>query len=60
MLYADDIVLLSETAEDLQMLINGVNDWNKTNDMVVNCNKSNIVHFRPKSTPCTLYKFMCG
>ena len=36
------------------------NDWCQSNDMQVNSNKSNIVHFRALNRPRTEVKFRCG
>ena len=56
MLYADDIVLLTETAE---VLLNALNEWCSYNDMHINASKSNVLHFRPKSVPCSHFEFRC-
>ena len=55
LLYADDIVLLANNENELQILLSSlhVNDWCLQNDMSVNANKCNIVHFRTKSTSCS-------
>ena len=59
LMYADDVVLLAETERDLQILMNALNDWCQTNDMIVNCIKSNI-HFRNPSVSKTNFVFKCG
>ena len=51
LLYADDIVLIAETAEDLQLMLNCLNEWCSANCMSVNASKSNVIHFRPKCVP---------
>ena len=51
--YADDIVLLTETANDLQVLLDALHDLCCANVMYINSTKSNIVHFRPLSVPVT-------
>ena len=53
MLYADDIVLLAESAAELQLLLDALHDWCGRNDMVVNTAKSNVVHFRQASASRT-------
>ena len=58
LLYADDIVLLAETANDLQVLLDALHAWCCTNDMNINSMKSNIVHFRPLSVPVIDVIFM--
>ena len=60
LLYADDIVLLAETANDLQVLLDALHDWCCTHDMNIDSMKSNIVQFRPLSVPVTDVIFMCG
>ena len=49
LLYADDIVLLAETEEDLQTLMNEFYFWCTKWRMVVNKEKTHIIHFRPKA-----------
>ena len=46
LLFADDIVLLSPTEEQLQLLLNFLSDWCRINKMEVNINKTKIIHFR--------------
>ena len=55
LLYADDMVLLSDSENGLQNMLNTMFDWCQDNAMVVNTNKSNIVHFRPPSIDRTQY-----
>ena len=50
-LYADDIVLLSENADDLQLLLDCLNEWFGMTGMPVNASKSNIMHFRSNFVP---------
>ena len=58
-MYADDIVLLAETERDLQILLTALHDWCITNDMIINCSKSNIVHFCNPSVSRTNFEFKC-
>lgn len=60
MIYADDIVLLAESEHDLQFMLNALHDWCNRNDMLVNNDKSNIVHFRKQSSQKTNFTFKCG
>ena len=48
LLYADDIVLIAPSAENLQGLIDTVADWCTKWGMRINLSKTNIVHFRKK------------
>ena len=59
LLYADDVVLLTENEDDLQSMLSVLSEWCGQNDMSVNCTKSNIVHFRPPSQRRTTYVFTC-
>ena len=60
LMYADDIVILAETERDLQILLNALDGWCCTNDMVVNGSKSNVIHFRNPSVCRTNFTFQCG
>ncbi|XP_053380371.1 uncharacterized protein LOC128548876 [Mercenaria mercenaria] len=57
LLYADDVALLAESPEDLQNMLDTVNIWCNNNNMLVNCDKSNIVHFRPNKKAVTNFVF---
>ena len=46
LLYADDIVLISTSTDDLQKQLNIVEDWCRKWQTSININKSKIVHFR--------------
>ncbi|XP_052256259.1 uncharacterized protein LOC127861632 isoform X1 [Dreissena polymorpha] len=58
--YADDLVLIAENEQDLQCMLDVLSQWCTSNSMVVNANKSNIVHFRPNSVPRSEFNFKCG
>lgn len=60
LLYADDIVFLTENETDLQKVLNVLNIWCNTNKLTVNLNKSKIVHFRTPSVPKSKYCFAYG
>jgi hypothetical protein len=60
MLYADDIVILADNAQDLQILLNALNEWCSLNDMTVNPIKSKVIHFHPKAFQRTSVVFKCG
>jgi hypothetical protein len=57
MLYADDVVLLAESAEDLQCLLDALQQWCDKWKLQINETKSNVVHFRPASVARTQYAF---
>ncbi|VDI41607.1 Hypothetical predicted protein [Mytilus galloprovincialis] len=60
LLYADDLVILSNTETELQTLLDALDLWCTDNKMTINDNKSNIVHFRPNSFPRSQTIFHCG
>ncbi len=60
LLYADDIVLLSETDEVLQNLLDNVYDWGKKWKIKFNVKTSNILHVRQPHVPRTDYSFKIG
>ena len=57
LLYADDIVLISEDEQKLQKMLNHVGDWCNKWQMKVNIEKTKIVHFRNKRKPVTNFEF---
>ena len=48
-LYADDIVLLTENAEDMQRMLNVLHVWCGKWRLVVNESKTKVVHFRNRT-----------
>ncbi len=60
LLYTDDIVLLSETEEGLQKLLDNVYEWSKKWKIKFNAQKSNILHVRQPHVPRTDYSFKLG
>ena len=57
MLYADDIVLLAENEVNLQLMLYILDKWCRDWKLDVNLKKSNVIHFRKKNLPETLFKF---
>ena len=45
-LYADDIVIISENESNLQKMLTYVQEWCSSWEMKVNVEKTKIVHFR--------------
>ena len=60
LLYADDLVIMAETEEQLQNLLNLVFNWCSTWRLKVNTDKTNIVHFRPTRQQKTNFNFKYG
>ena len=60
LLYADDVVLLAESEKDLQTLLDILDRWCRRWRLLVNCDKTKIVHFRPPSIQHSRSEFTCG
>ena len=60
LIYADDIVLLAPSAENLQLMLNTVNAWCNKWRLIVNKDKTRIVHFRTPSVERCNTVFKCG
>ncbi len=56
--YADDLVLLAETENDLQCLITILQRWCYKWRLSINTDKTKVMHFRNKNTPVTKFAFM--
>jgi hypothetical protein len=60
LLYADDIVLLADSEDALQVLLNALNDWCGRNDKSINPDKCNVMHFQTESMTRSEHEFRCG
>ena len=60
LIYADDIVLISDSCEHLQDQLNSVYAWCNKWRLQVNMSKTKIMHFRKSLVTRTNYKFMFG
>ena len=60
LLYADDIVLLSESEANMQIMLDYLGNWWKTLGLTINFNKSKVMHFRAPSKQRTEYNFKCS
>ena len=58
--YADDVVLLAESENDLNIMLDCLQSWCVLNKMSVNASKSKVVHFRNPSVVRTTCVFKCG
>ena len=59
-MYADDVVIMGESEDDLQALLEVVSRWCRKWQMVCNQSKTNVIHFRQPSKPKTCFNFTCG
>ena len=48
LMYADDVVVLSETENKLQVMLNTINTRCNKWKLLISETKSNVIHFRPK------------
>ena len=60
LLYADDIVVMSETEEGLQQQLDTINEWTRNNRMLINMDKTKTMHFRKPRKPVTTTSFKIG
>ena len=59
LLYADDIVLLSNCEEGLQSMLVLLEEWCCKWGLTINGNKSKVMHFRSLSVDKTVFPFTC-
>ena len=60
LMYADDLVLLAQSDDELQLLLNTLHKWCKTWQLEVNSTKSAVIHFRPQSFSAAHHNYICG
>ena len=58
--YADDFMLMAESEEDLQILLDILSSWCTSNKMNINTDKTKIMHFLTLLVVRTDYIFTCG
>ena len=58
--YADDIVIMSDNEQDLQAMLNTLHNWCGRWQLIINADKSNVVHFRRKTMPQSKFSFKMG
>ena len=60
LIYADDILLIAESEDNLQCMLNVLDKWCKKWRMIINMDKTQIIRFRPKCIKCSQTKFKLG
>ena len=60
LLYADDIVVLSENEDNLQCILDTIYSWSRKNLIKFNEKKSNVIHFRKSNTDRSEFNFKLG
>ena len=60
LLYADDIVLLASSETDMQCMLDKVHEWCKRWRVLINTEKSKVMHFRPSRSKRSEFQFKFG
>ena len=60
LLYADDIVIIAENENDLQIQLDFINEWCKKWRLIINHNKSNVIHFGKRNDRQSNFVFLFG
>ena len=60
LMYADDIIQISDSPEGLQQQLDVVHKWSTKWNLCVNIDKTKAIHFRRASDPCTTFSFKLG
>ena len=60
LLYADDIVLIAPTEENLQLMLDTMNSRCRKWKLTVNQEKTKVIHFRTSSVNRSTFEFKCG
>ena len=60
LMYADDIMLISDSEVKLQQMLHRLNLWCARWCLTINTDKSKVMHFRPPSIERTVHAFKCG
>jgi len=55
--FADDVLLITDTPAKLQTMLDSINMWCQRWHMTVNQTKTQVMHFRASSKPCTKKRF---
>ena len=60
LIYADDIIFISDSPEGLQKQLDILHRWSNRWHLSVNIVKTKVIHFRKTSDPCTNFSFKLG
>ena len=60
LMYADDIMLISDSEVNLQQMLHRLNLWCARWFLTINTDKFKVMHFRPPSIERTVHAFKCG
>ena len=58
--YADDLVIIADSPENLHYQLNILHNWCDSNKMTINTGKTKIMHFRNPSMTQSTFTFTCG
>ena len=59
LLYADDIIFIAPTAENLQKMFDKLNIWSRKWRLTVNLEKTKVIHFRTSTVHQNACRFKC-
>lgn len=60
LLFADDIVILAPTEEDLQTKLCKIREWYAKLRLKISTDKTNLIHFRPSNVHRSNFGLTCG
>ena len=60
LLYADDIVMVARNEQEMQILLDKLHDWCRRWRVLINTDKSKVVHFRNGRRERTEFQFKIG
>ena len=60
LLYADDIVLVAHNEQEMPTLLDKLHDWCKRWRVLINTDKSKVMHFRTGSRKRSEFQFKIG
>ena len=60
LLYADDIVMVAYNEQDMQILLDKLHDWSKRWRVLINTEKSKVMHFRTGRRKRSEFQFQIG
>ena len=60
LMYADDVVLISDSEEGLQEMLHTLDAWSRDWRLNINYDKTKVVHFRRSNQPRTMRQFFVG
>ena len=60
LLYADDVIFIAPTEQSLQRMLDTLNEWCQKWRLLINQDKTKVIHFRPSGKDRCNFEFTCG